>query len=43
METLADKGNGNYAYIDGINEAKKVLINDFWGILFTVAKITNRI
>jgi Ca-activated chloride channel family protein len=38
METLADKGKGNYAYIDGINKAKKVLINDFWGILFTVAK-----
>lgn len=38
METLADKGNGNYAYIDGINEAKKVLINEFGGTLFTVAK-----
>lgn len=38
MEILADKGNGNYAYIDGINEAKKVLINEFGGTLFTVAK-----
>ncbi len=38
MESLADKGNGNYAYIDGINEAKKVLINEFGGTLFTVAK-----
>ena len=38
METLADKGNGNYAYIDGINEAKKVLINEFGGTLFKVAK-----
>ncbi|HTN20626.1 MAG TPA: von Willebrand factor type A domain-containing protein [Pelobium sp.] len=38
METIADKGNGNYAYIDGINEAKKVLINEFGGTLFTVAK-----
>lgn len=38
METLADKGNGNYAYIDGINEAKKVLINEFGGTLFTIAK-----
>lgn len=38
METLADKGNGNYAYIDNINEARKVLINEFGGTLFTVAK-----
>ncbi|MEO5910607.1 MAG: von Willebrand factor type A domain-containing protein, partial [Pelobium sp.] len=38
METLADKGNGNYAYIDEINEAKKVLINEFGATLFTVAK-----
>ncbi|MFC5283473.1 vWA domain-containing protein [Pedobacter alpinus] len=38
MEAIADKGNGNYAYIDGINEAKKVLINEFGGTLFTVAK-----
>ncbi|MCX2450435.1 von Willebrand factor type A domain-containing protein [Pedobacter sp. PLR] len=38
METLADKGNGNYAYIDNITEARKVLINEFGGTLFTVAK-----
>ena len=38
METLADKGNGNYAYIDQLNEAKKVLVNEFGGTLFTVAK-----
>ncbi|MBC7654414.1 MAG: von Willebrand factor type A domain-containing protein, partial [Oligoflexus sp.] len=38
MEAIAEKGNGNYAYIDGINEAKKVLINEFGGTLFTVAK-----
>lgn len=38
METLADKGNGNYAYIDNINEARKVLINAFGGTLFTIAK-----
>ncbi|TKC60380.1 DUF3520 domain-containing protein [Pedobacter hiemivivus] len=38
METLADKGNGNYAYIDNINEARKVLINEFGGTLFTIAK-----
>jgi Ca-activated chloride channel family protein len=38
METLADKGNGNYAYIDNLTEAKKVLINEFGGTLFTLAK-----
>ena len=38
MQQLADKGNGNHAYIDGINEAKKVLVNEFGGTLFTIAK-----
>ena len=38
METLADKGNGNYAYIDNILEAKKVLVTDLTGTLFTIAK-----
>ncbi len=38
MEQLADKGNGNYAYIDGLSEAKKVLVNEFGGTLFTIAK-----
>ncbi len=38
METLADKGNGNYAYIDNILEAKKVLVNEFGGTMFTIAK-----
>jgi Ca-activated chloride channel homolog len=38
MQKLADKGNGNHAYIDGINEAKKVLVNEFGGTLFTIAK-----
>ncbi|MES2004238.1 MAG: von Willebrand factor type A domain-containing protein [Bacteroidota bacterium] len=38
MQKLADKGNGNHAYIDGIGEAKKVLINEFGGTLFTIAK-----
>jgi Ca-activated chloride channel family protein len=38
METLADKGNGNYAYIDNIIEARKVLVNEFGGTLFTIAK-----
>ncbi len=38
MEQLADKGNGNYAYIDSINEAKKVLVKEMGGTLFTIAK-----
>ncbi|MEZ4884246.1 MAG: von Willebrand factor type A domain-containing protein [Chitinophagales bacterium] len=38
MEKLADKGNGNYAYIDNIMEAKKVLLNELSGTLFTIAK-----
>lgn len=38
METIADKGNGNYAYIDNILEAKKVFVNEFGGTLFTIAK-----
>ena len=37
METLADKGNGNYAYIDSLLEAKKVLIKERSGTLFTLA------
>ncbi len=37
-ETIADKGNGNYAYIDNITEAKKVLVNELSGTLFAVAK-----
>ncbi len=38
MEILADKGNGNYAYIDNITEARKTLVNEFGGTLFTIAK-----
>ncbi|GHA58001.1 vWA domain-containing protein [Pontibacter akesuensis] len=38
MEQLADKGNGNYAYVDNILEAKKVFVNEFGGTLFTIAK-----
>ncbi|QNF32725.1 von Willebrand factor type A domain-containing protein [Adhaeribacter swui] len=38
MEKLADKGNGNYAYVDNIQEAKKVFVNEFGGTLFTIAK-----
>jgi len=38
MEILADKGNGNYAYIDNISEARKTLVSEFGSTLFTVAK-----
>ncbi len=38
METLSDKGNGNYAYIDNLSEAEKVFVKEFGGTLFTVAK-----
>lgn len=38
MQQLADKGNGNHSYIDNINEARKVLVNEFGSTLFTIAK-----
>ncbi len=38
LERLADKGNGNYAYIDTLNEAKKVLVEQMSGTLCTIAK-----
>ena len=38
METLADKGNGNYAYIDTLSEAKKVLVDEMTSTFVTVAK-----
>ncbi|MDD4310468.1 MAG: DUF3520 domain-containing protein, partial [Candidatus Cloacimonetes bacterium] len=38
LELLADKGNGNYAYIDTIQEAKKVLVNEMASTLYTIAK-----
>lgn len=38
MQKLADKGNGNHAYIDQLAEAKKVFVNEFGGTLFTIAK-----
>lgn len=38
METLADKGNGNYAYIDSLSEARKVLVEQLGGTLVTIAK-----
>ena len=38
METLADNGNGNYAYIDTFGEAKKVLVEELGANFVTVAK-----
>ena len=38
MQSLAQKGNGNHAYIDNLQEANKILVNEFGGTLFTIAK-----
>jgi Ca-activated chloride channel homolog len=38
LEKLADRGNGNYAYIDGPAEARKVLVEEIGGTLVTIAK-----
>jgi len=38
MEQLADTGNGNYAYIDNLNEAQKVLVDEISSTLNTIAK-----
>lgn len=38
MEALADNGNGNYSYIDSEREAKRVLVEEMSGTLFTAAK-----
>lgn len=38
MEKLADKGNGNYAYLDTLREARKVLVEQAAGTLLTIAK-----
>jgi Ca-activated chloride channel family protein len=38
MEKLADKGNGNYAYLDSLHEARKVLVHELGGTLETIAK-----
>src|SRR5690606_2429810 len=38
LESLADKGNGNYAYIDTLREAQKVLVAEASGTLMTIAK-----
>lgn len=40
LEGLADHGNGNYAYIDSILEAKKVLVDELYSTLYTLAKDT---
>jgi Ca-activated chloride channel family protein len=38
MQKLSNKGNGNHAYIDNFQEARKVLVNEFGGTMFTIAK-----
>lgn len=38
LETLANKGRGNYAYINDISEARKAIVTEFGGTMFTVAK-----
>jgi len=38
MEQISNAGNGNYAYIDNIMEAKKMFGEELWGTLFTIAK-----
>jgi Ca-activated chloride channel family protein len=38
LQTLSQKGNGNHAYIDNLQEANRVLVNEFGGSLYTVAK-----
>lgn len=39
LEALADHGNGNYSYLDSVYEAKKVLVDEMGGTLYTVAKV----
>jgi len=38
MENISNKGNGNYSYIDGVTEARKVLVEQMGGTLVTIAK-----
>lgn len=38
METMADKGNGQYSYLDSLEEAEKVLVREMAGTLYTIAK-----
>ena len=38
MEAIADKGNGNYFYVDNLLEGRKVFVEELQGTLFTIAK-----
>ena len=38
MEQIADKGNGHYAYVDNLNEARRMFVREFAGTLVTIAK-----
>ena len=38
LEAVADNGNGNYSYIDSVDEARHVLVEEMSGTLFTIAK-----
>lgn len=38
LQTLAQKGNGNHAYIDNLSEARKVLVKEFGASMYTIAK-----
>lgn len=38
MEAIADHGNGNYAYVDTLDEARKVLVDEFDATMFVVAQ-----
>lgn len=38
MQALANSGNGNHSYIDNLKEAQKILVREFGGTLFTIAK-----
>ena len=38
MKMLANKGNGNYSYLDNVREAKRVMVNEMTGKMFTLAK-----
>jgi Ca-activated chloride channel family protein len=38
MEKIADHGSGNYAYLDNLAEAQKVLVNEMFGTIVTIAK-----
>jgi Ca-activated chloride channel family protein len=38
MEQIADKGNGHYAYVDNLTEARRIFVREFAGTLVTIAK-----